>query len=212
MDFRPLITVAVLNLAAAMSPGPAFLLVTRTAATASRPVAWATAAGTVAASLTWAAAALLGWQLILAQVASLYRFLQVAGGLYLCFIGWSTWRDARNPLPAPGGTTRDVRAGGFRKGLLLGLSNPKVIVFFGTIFTTLFAPSTPAAVRWLALLVILINESAWYGTISTLFGTAVMQRTYGKMKAVIERCFGALLAGFGVRLVWSGCYGEVTPR
>jgi threonine/homoserine/homoserine lactone efflux protein len=206
-DFQPLLSVAALDLAAAMSPGPAFVLITHTAASSKRPVAWATAAGTVAGSLIWAAAALLGWQLLLARAASIYRFLQIGGGLYLCFIGWSTWRHAADPLPPltedAGHTVHD----GFRKGLLLGLSNPKVIVFFGTVFTALFTPSTPAWVRWSALLVILVNETAWYGSLATVFGISVIRRTYARLKVIAERFFGAVLMVFGARLVWNGSRG-----
>jgi len=203
-EIHPLLTVAALNLAAAVSPGPAFVLITQTAASSRRRVAWAAAAGTVAASLTWAAAALLGWQLVLARVASIYRLLEVGGGLYLCLIGWSTWHHAADPLPVPAAGGGGSPTVGFRKGLLLGLSNPKVIVFFGTIFTTVFAPATPVRVRWAALLVVFVNETLWYGSIATLFGTSAIQRTYMKLKVHAERFFGGLLCAFGVRLVWSG--------
>jgi len=105
-------------------------------------------------------------------------------------------------VPAAGGGGSPTV--GFRKGLLLGLSNPKVIVFFGTIFTTVFAPATPVRVRWAALLVVFVNETLWYGSIATLFGTSAIQRTYMKLKVHAERFFGGLLCAFGVRLVWSG--------
>ena len=87
-DLTPLAAVAALNLAAAISPGPAFVLITRTAAS-SRSSALKAAMGTVTASLIWAAAALLGLQVILTQAAGLYRAFQVLGGLYLCPIGFA---------------------------------------------------------------------------------------------------------------------------
>lgn len=90
------------------------------------------------------------------------------------------------------------------KGLLLGLSNPKVVVFFGTIFTTAFAPSTPAAVKAAALLVVLCNESIWYGSLALCFGSLPVQRRYRRVKGSLERVFGALLTAFGLRLVWNG--------
>jgi threonine efflux protein len=202
-ELTPLAAVAALNLAAAMSPGPAFVLITRTAAASSRSSALKAAAGTVAASVIWAAAALLGLQVILTQAAGLYRVFQVAGGLYLCVIGSVMWRHASDPMPTASGAESHVR-GAFTKGLLLGLSNPKVVVFFGTIFTTAFAPSTPAAVKWAALLVVLSNESIWYGSLALCFGSASVQRRYRRVKAGLERIFGALLIVFGGRLVWNG--------
>lgn len=51
MNFKPLLTIAVLHLAATMSPGPAFVLVTRISATSGRRTALQAAAGTVVASL-----------------------------------------------------------------------------------------------------------------------------------------------------------------
>src|ERR1700722_3298721 len=136
VDLRPLLTIAALDVAAAMSPGPAFLLVSRTAAGSTRRSALLTAAGTASASVIWAAAALLGVQVILIQAAGIYHVLQFIGGLYLCYIGLSIWRGASLPLPemAFAGPQR----GTYRRALLLGLSNPKIIVFFGTIFTTAF--------------------------------------------------------------------------
>jgi threonine/homoserine/homoserine lactone efflux protein len=196
-DLRPLALLAALNLAAAISPGPAFVLITKTAASARRPVALATAAGTVLASVIWATSALLGWQLVLSRAASVYRLLQFAGGLYLAFIGWSTWRHAPDPLPEVSD------GGGFRRGLLLGLSNPKVIIFFSTIFTTLFTPGTPRYVKWAAPLVVLVDESLWYGTLATLFGTAAIQRQYRRVKTGVERVFGSLFVLFGLRLAWT---------
>jgi len=204
-DLTPLAAVAALNLAAAISPGPAFVLITRTAAASSRSSAVKAAAGTVVASLIWAAAALLGLQMLLTQAAGLYRVIQVAGGLYLCLIGTIMWRHAPDPMPAGSAGNVQVR-GAFTKGLLLGLSNPKVVVFFGTVFTTAFATSTPTPVKWAALLVVLCNESIWYGSIALCFGSSLVQRRYRRVKASLERIFGALLTVFGAKLVWNGAH------
>jgi threonine efflux protein len=202
VDLRPLATIAALNLAAAMSPGPAFLLVSRTAAGSTRRSALLTAAGTASASVIWAAAALLGLQVILTKAASVYHLLQFVGGLYLCFIGLSIWRGANVPLPAllPG---ESGERNSYRRALLLGLSNPKVIVFFGTIFTTAFDPSSPAAFKWAALLVVLVIETTWYTSLAALFGISPIQRGYRKMKKALERTFGGLMFVFGGRLTWA---------
>jgi threonine/homoserine/homoserine lactone efflux protein len=202
-DMTPLAAVAAMNLAAAMSPGPAFVLITRTAAASTRSAALKAAAGTVAASLIWATAALLGLQVILTQAAGLYRAFQLLGGLYLCLIGVAMWRHAPEAMPTASGAETHGRDA-FTKGLLLGLSNPKVVVFFGTIFTTAFARSTPTGLKWAALLVVFGNESVWYGSLALCFGSSPVQRIYGRVKTSLERIFGALLMVFGVKLAWQG--------
>ena len=44
----------------------------------------------------------------------------------------------------------------------------------------------------------------WYGSLSLCFGSALVQRRYRRVKASLERIFGALLIVFGVKLVWNG--------
>jgi threonine/homoserine/homoserine lactone efflux protein len=202
VDLRPLLTIAALDVAAAMSPGPAFLLVSRTAAGSTRRSALLTAGGTASASVIWAAAALLGVQMILTRAAGIYHVLQFLGGLYLCYIGISIWRGASVPLPAVIPAEVAARRS-YGRALLLGLSNPKIIVFFGTIFTTAFDPSAPAAFKLAALLVVTIIETTWYTSLATLFGISPIQRSYRKMKKALERTFGSLMFLFGGRLTWS---------
>ncbi len=185
-----------------MSPGPAFLLVSRTAAGSTRRSALLTAGGTASASVIWAAAALLGVQVILTKAAGIYHVLQFLGGLYLCYIGISIWRGASVPLPAVIPSEVAERRS-YGRALLLGLSNPKIIVFFGTIFTTAFDPSAPATFKWAALLVVTIIETTWYTSLATLFGISPIQRSYRKMKKALERTFGSLMFLFGGRLTWS---------
>src|SRR5262249_3752348 len=134
-----------------MSPGPAFVFITRTAVGSGRAAALEAAAGTVLASVSWAAAALLGVHVILTQAVGLYRTVQLAGGLYLAVLGIAMWRHAPDTLAAPRADPDQSRRHVFTKALLLGLSNPKVVVFFGTIFATAFARDTPGAVKLAAL-------------------------------------------------------------
>jgi threonine/homoserine/homoserine lactone efflux protein len=206
LDFRPLATIAALDMAAAMSPGPAFLLVSRSAAGSNRRSALLTAAGTASASVAWAGAALLGLQVILMKAAGIYHVLQFVGGLYLCFIGLSIWRGASLPLPVVKPDAFPQR-GSYRRALLLGLSNPKIIVFFGTIFTTAISPAADVSFKWAALLVVLMIESTWYISLATLFGISPIQRAYRKMKKALERTFGGLMFLFGGRLAWSSVRG-----
>jgi threonine/homoserine/homoserine lactone efflux protein len=203
-DLRPLATIAALNLAAAVSPGPAFALVTRTAAVSTRRSAFRVAAGTVTASVIWAAAALLGLQAVLAEASGLYRGIQLVGGLYLGALGIAMWRAASSPVAMTPAPDDGHGRGAFGRGLLLGLSNPKVVVFFGTIFTTVLAPSTPAAVKWAALLVVFCNESLWYGGLALTFGSPPVRRVYRRIKAVLERTFGLIMMLFGAKLLGDG--------
>jgi len=203
MDIRPLLELAALNLMGAMSPGPAVMLVSRTAASSKRDVALSMASGVILGSVIWATAAVLGLQLLLTKAAAIYRLIEIAGGIYLCFIGTQVFRHASAPMPQVQELRAD-RVAAFRKGLLLNLSNPKVVVFFGTVFAALFNPRTPSSERWLAIVIVFFDETLWYVTLATAFGSGPVRRIYAKIKTPAERIFGGLLGFFGARLAWSG--------
>ena len=71
----PLASIALANLLGAMSPGPAFVLVLRTALAHGREAAWAPIAGLAVGAAIWAAAALWGLQSLFAATKLPLLFL-----------------------------------------------------------------------------------------------------------------------------------------
>ena len=82
----------------AISPGPSFVLVARTAVASSRADGLAAALGMGAGGVLFAGAALLGLHVVLNAVPGLYLGLRLLGGAYLILLGCMIWRGARKPL------------------------------------------------------------------------------------------------------------------
>ncbi len=193
------------HLLAVVSPGPSFVAVSR-AATRSRAAGIATGFGVATAVLFWAVAASLGLDLLLGRVPWLFRVLQVGGGLFLLWIGVQSWRHARDPLalvadaaPAPAQWRR-----AYGQGAMTSLANPKIIVFFGSIFLTLLPPGTPPWVCLAALAVVFANEAAWDTLVAFGFSSRPVQSRYRRAKVWVDRTMGSVMGGFGLRLVAGG--------
>ncbi|HZS85517.1 MAG TPA: LysE family transporter [Stellaceae bacterium] len=193
---------ASVHLIAAISPGPAFVMLTRISVAQSRRTAVAAAFGLATGALLWAALASLGMQVVLAKAAWLYDVLKLAGGLYLAWLGIEAWRHAGAPVttdcPSSGGMGMG-RA--WRLGLATNLANPKVIVFFGSIFLLFFAPGTPGWVRVAALAIVAVDEAAWFTLVALVFSTRPVQAFFRRMKGWIERAAGTAMLAFGFRLI-----------
>jgi threonine/homoserine/homoserine lactone efflux protein len=82
----------------AISPGPSFVLVARTAVAVSRRDALATALGMGVGGLIFAGTALLGLMVVLASVPWLYLAIKVAGACYLLYLALSLWNGANDSL------------------------------------------------------------------------------------------------------------------
>lgn len=70
-------------------------------------------------------------------MAWLHTIIMVGGGLYLCWMGYQMLRGAlkKQDAVAPSPHVELAQSGrSFLKGLLTNLSNPKAIIYFGSVF------------------------------------------------------------------------------
>jgi len=196
--------IAVVNLMGAASPGPAFFVVSRTAVGQSRRAGLATGLGVSLATLVWAFGTIHGLALLLTQAAWLLHLLQAAGGAYLLYLAFKAIRHAAEPLPAAG-PERSVASLGaaFRRGFVTNMANPKIAVFFGSIFATVYGPGMPEWVNLVVLGIIAVDEILWYSLVALIFSSRPAQAAYARAKRWIDRGFGALLGAFGIKLLWN---------
>ena len=131
------------------TPGPVVLLVLDAASRSGTSSAVRTALGANAASLILVAAA----AAVLAGTLALSPQVLQWGALVGClFIGWLGFSGLRET--GGGEVTGTVRANGWWQGFLIGISNPKDILFFVALFPQ-FLPVTEAFTSSIGLLAVL---------------------------------------------------------
>jgi threonine efflux protein len=197
-----LASVLVVHVVAMISPGPNVLLVTQTAMSRTRRAGVLAALGIAAGAAVWSSAALFGLSVVFTQFAWPQRALKVLGGIYLLYLGIKLWRAADRPLGTRSAQVATVRSDGqaFGLGLLTNLTNPKALIFYGSIFATLLTPDLPTAVKLYACGIIVLNATLWHVGLACLFSTPNAQHIYGRMRRWIDRVAGSVLALFGLRL------------
>jgi threonine/homoserine/homoserine lactone efflux protein len=200
-----LLGLAVVHLLAVASPGPSTVLVIQTAAVAGRRGGLLAALAMMVGALAWAAAALYGLQALFARFEWLYVAFRIGGAIYLLYLAFMLWRHARDPLPeiAVGRTDHMTGWQGFLRALLLQLSNPKIMVFFGSIFLSLLPQNLPSWMDATVLAIVALNEFTWFALIALLFSGGPARAFYRRAKVWLDRVMGGVLAMLGVRLVLS---------
>jgi hypothetical protein len=200
-DLLTLVSIGLIQLLAVISPGPSFLITARTAVAHSRLDGFKVALGLGAGTVIWSSAALLGLNAVFHAVPVLFMAMKVAGALFLLYIAFMIFRHAAEPLKIEGGT--DAVGNPFVKGFLTQIANPKVAVFFGSIFIAMLPANVPLWMTLALIAIVSFNEVWWYTVVALFFGSGPVRRFYLKAKVWIDRITGLFLGALGLRLFWS---------
>ena len=201
-------TLAILAVAAAIaigaaSPGPSFVMVVRTAVAKSRGNGLAAALGMGVGGVIFCALALFGMRAIFAQAEWLYIGFKLAGGCYLIYLAWRIWRSADQPLAQESGAIVEGRLfRSFLLGLGTQLSNPKTLVFYGSVFALLPA-DLPIWGDVVLPPTIMAIETGWYTLVALAFSLPQPRAAYLRWKGRIDRLAGVVMAALGVKLILS---------
>ncbi len=124
---------AVLALIVAMiifvaSPGPGVFAVIARALSQGFKSSLSFIAGVILGDLSYLIFAILGLSAIATAFGQFFVYIKIAGGLYLIWLGFNSWRNAGKSSDDKSGFSEKKH--GLAAGLLLTLGNPKVILFY----------------------------------------------------------------------------------
>lgn len=133
-------TVAMVHIVALMSPGPDFFFVSQTAVSRSRKEAMMGVLGITCGVMVWAGVALLGLHLIIEKngLAAYDHYGRRRPVPVLDGLSDAARRAEKKQDAAASSPHIELAQSGrsFLKGLLTNLSNPKAIIYFGSVFFT----------------------------------------------------------------------------
>lgn len=201
------LTVALMHIIALVTPGPDFFFVSQTAASRSRKDAMMGVVGITLGVAVWAAVALMGLHLILQKMAWLHQIITVGGGLYLCWMGWQLLKSARAKKLADDTETTEnlvelpARGRTFMRGLLTNLSNPKAVIYFGSVFSLFVGDNVSGGERGGLFIMIVAETFVWFSVVAMVFALPAMRRGYQRLAKWIDGVAGVVFTGFGIALI-----------
>lgn len=199
MEAAHLIAFNLTLLAAMASPGPAMLLSIRATLTGGRAHGIVTGLGLGTMAAAWTGLALLGLDTLFALFPWAYVTMKIAGALYLLWIAYGMWRDARTPVAPASGPLRRRRA--FLSGLMVNLANPKSVIFAASVLIVIFPAGLGAAEKALIVANHLAVEWISYTLFALALSTGPARDGYLRLKPLLDRIAAAVLGALGMRLL-----------
>jgi threonine/homoserine/homoserine lactone efflux protein len=181
-----------------LAPGPSVAFVLATTLSSGRWIAMSAVAGVELGYVAHVIAAAAGISAILAASAAAFTAVKIAGACYLVWLGIRVWRsrDLRllGELGSAGGAARPGAA--FRRGLVIGVLNPKTAVFFLSFLPQFVRPDAgPAWFQMTMLGLLFIVLAAVPDTLWALGGGAVARLFPRTRVRTTERISGTVFFG-----------------
>jgi len=179
-------------------PGPNVALIVANSVAHGTRFGLLTVSGTSSAVVVHLALTVLGATAILNFLAASFDWLRWAGVVYLVWLGVRAWRAAPVDLA---GTKAQARSPSliFARGFLVGLTNPKTLLFYGAFLPQFITPGPNVADQLLLLavtffVVATVLDGAW----AILAGRLrALLTTHARLR---NRLTGGLLVGAGLGL------------
>jgi threonine/homoserine/homoserine lactone efflux protein len=198
---RSLLEFVLIALVVTLTPGPATANIVRVAIRDGRRAALAATAGNSIAVLAWGALSAVGVSSLIVASEIGYLTLKIAGAVVLAYLGIRSIRHARRSADANLVATPVRRSlDGWRGGLITGIANPKLAVFFIALFPQFLHRGDPVLPYSLAMAATVVAIDLIYFSVLTVVVERARVVVRPKVRAAMERISGTVMVGLGVRL------------
>jgi threonine/homoserine/homoserine lactone efflux protein len=185
------------------TPGPNIFYVTTRSIRFGFGAAMLAMAGCLLALALMLTASIAGVSAFMLAVPAAFEALKYPGAAYLIFLGVHTWRAPVADLGSPTSPRETAsRLSHSRGGFLVGISNPKLLVFAAAFFPQFIARDAPWVPQFgLLVATFLAVEAGAYVTVASSARGLARYLVQAVWQKRINRVSGAIFAGFGCALL-----------
>jgi threonine/homoserine/homoserine lactone efflux protein len=185
----------------ACTPGPNVLYVTTRSIRFGLGSAFVAMSGCLAALVLMLVGSVAGLSALLLALPDAFTVLKIAGAAYLVYLGIQLWREPVEPaaVPAPTGTSAGAL---LRDGFLVGISNPKLLIFAAAFFPQFIDPARAWAPQFALMVATFVGVELFFYSIYALSGRKLAERLmHGVWRRRLNRASALVFVGFGAALL-----------
>ena len=200
------ITLTVIHLLAAASPGPDFALVSRQALLQGRRAGLWVSLGIALGLGIHIAYSAAGLATLIAHSTMWMSAIKLIGGSYLLYLGFQGIRAKAQSgvITNEPAVIMDVAAHRLvGKGFLCNALNPKAPIYFLSLFTIVLSPNLPASTLVVYGVWIMLLQLFWFSLITLFFSQPTIRRRFLAISHWIDRVFGVAMVGLGLKVLLS---------
>ncbi|MCH8550622.1 MAG: LysE family translocator [Natronospirillum sp.] len=193
MTLAQWLSLALICFLGAATPGPSLIVMMRIALVSGRMQALLAAWSHAAAIGFYAALSLLFFSSAQALGGPWFWSVVIAGQCWLLYLGISMLRSALVPVHNPDGEAAAPASARWYQGLIIGLFNPKIWLFFTAVFSPFVGDIDVH--WWLLALLPFVIDGAWYSLVAWGVSRGPLAAGLQRIQRGFEALMGLLLTG-----------------
>jgi len=198
-----LLTICALHFVAQLSPGPDVLLVAKSSASTTRANTVKIILGISAGVVVWVALTLLGFTVLLEQWPWIQQVLMLIGGLFLAKMGYAMLKGGIATLKQNtnlDGVIEQPPKNYFLLGLYTNLANPKIVIYFSSVFSLALSSTAGANLKPQLAVIIPIQTFLVFSLLMMIMSIPKIKRVYQKSGSYIDIVSGSFFLLFAIFL------------
>tara|TARA_B100001121_G_C18657695_1_gene607268 strand:+ start:881 stop:1501 length:621 start_codon:yes stop_codon:yes gene_type:complete len=192
LEIKSILILAIVCVSGAISPGPSLAVVIRNTIRGGRPQGIMTGLGHGLGITIYAFIAVAGLSSIFTRNQTLFVCVQIAGSLWLMWIGCkmilSFSKISSNVHKTSGRMA-------FGEGFMISFLNPKILVFFVAVFSQFIHKGLTIIDKTIIIMIAAVIDTSWYILVATLLAGTKWVHQLKKNSLWIDRLTGVLLIG-----------------
>ncbi|GEM77338.1 LysE family translocator [Vibrio sagamiensis] len=200
-----LLTLATIHFIALMSPGPDFALVVQNATRYGRQTGFYIALGLSVGIALHSFLSLTGVSFVIHQHPLVYTVIQFMGGSYLLYLGIKALRGVISLIKTPNSDQQSKptslvisnKRHAFTKGFMTNILNPKALVFFVSLMSSIVPVGMSTVGKAIALVILFVLSLVWFSSLAWMLSTPRLQQLLHQVAIYIDGICGAVFTLVG---------------
>lgn len=198
-----LLSICALHFIAQLTPGPDVLLIAKSAASTSKANTFKIILGISMGVVVWVVLTLLGFTVLIQQWPWIQQLIMLLGGLFLAKMGYAMFRGGHAALKQK--LALDIEAqpekqNYFLNGLFTNLSNPKIVIYFSSVFSIALSSSANTDLKMQLAVLIPIQTVLTFSLLMWILSRARIKAIYQQVSGYIDLISGVLFMLFAIWL------------
>ncbi|MCJ8318979.1 MAG: LysE family translocator [Colwellia sp.] len=202
MEFHLWLSLVVICILGALSPGPSLALVIKNTLSGGQEQGYATAISHGLGVALYAAITATGIGLIIAQSPIIYTIIQYTGAAFLVYLGIKSLLAKKGSFSQSAEhQTRAAKVNGWRDGFLIAFLNPKLAIFFLALFSQFVDDNATWQQNLIMTATVGTIDAVWYCLVT--FGIS-RGSIINKLRAnshIVDKVAGSFLILLAARVV-----------